>query len=172
MHKKFKKNRVFPNDWSNLSQEQALENIQYLLENYNKCNIVFYGDDRLRIGNIYIHRKEVQILEYRYTVYEINRRLFTVDGEVGCYISKLIYCCHHPEKEKNLIEKLEEFLKRRKLDIIFVLVLVCAAMVCIATMRVIEKSKKQKQQEQFEKIVNVKNKQMEILRATGITNQK
>ena len=40
MLKKFKKNRVFPNNWSNLSQEQVLENIRYLLENYKKHKIV------------------------------------------------------------------------------------------------------------------------------------
>ncbi len=114
MLKKFKKNRVFPNNWSDLSQEQALENIQYLLGNYNKHNIIFLTDDSVRIDNIRIRKKEVQIFQYKYTVYEINGRMFTVDGEVGRSISRLIYCCRHPEKEKTLIKKLEDFLKSYK----------------------------------------------------------
>ena len=114
MLKKFKKNRVFPNNWSDLSQEQALENIQYLLENYNKYNIIFLTDDSVRIDNVRIRKKEVQIFQYKYTVYEINGRMFTVDGEVGRSISRLIYCCRHPKKEKTLIKKLEDFLKSYK----------------------------------------------------------
>lgn len=114
MLKKFKKNRVFPNNWSDLSQEQALENIQYLLENYNKHNIIFLTDDSVRIDNVRIRKKEVQIFQYKYTVYEINGRMFTVDGEVGRSISRLIYCCRHPKKEKTLIKKLEDFLKSYK----------------------------------------------------------
>lgn len=112
MHKLFNKKRTFPDNWQNLSQEQVLENVKYLIENYKKYNIVFYGD-KVQIGNIFIHKSEMQILGCTYPVYVINNRMFTVYSEVGHKISELIYHCGHLEDEKNLSEKLDEFLKKR-----------------------------------------------------------
>ena len=115
MSKLFNKKRAFLNNWENLSEEQVLDNIKYLLENYKKYNITLLGNGRVRIDNILIYKKEMQILGYKYNVYVINKRMFTVNGQVGGYISKLIYRCQHQEKEKTLIEKLEEFLKKHKI---------------------------------------------------------
>ena len=165
MHKLLNKKRTFPDNWQNLSQEQVLENVKYLIENYKKYNIVFHGD-KVQIGNIFIHKSETQILGYTYPVYVINNRMFTVYGEVGHKISELIYHCRHPEDEKNLSEKLDEFLKKRKQDLYFVLMVVVAAVMGAAVLGVNDKIKrqKQKQQEQLEKIVNQKNNQIKMLK--------
>ncbi len=173
MHKLFDKKRTFPNNWSNLSQEKALEYINYLIKNYKNYNITFHGD-KIQIDNIFIEKKEMQILRYTFLVYVINNRMFTLYSEVGRQISTLIYYCRHPEKEKTLWEKLEEFLKKHKLDMTFVLIALVAAMVCVAIVRINDKNKKQKQkqQEQFEKIVNTKNNQIKTLNIVNIMNQK
>lgn len=174
MHKLFvNKKRAFPNNWSKLSQEKAMENIKYLIENYKNYNITFHGD-KIQIDNIFIEKKEMQILGSSYPVYVINNRMFTVHSEMGHHISTLIYHCRHPEKEKTLWEKMEEFLKKHKLDITFVLIALVAAMVCVAIVRINDKNKKQKQkqQEQFEKIVNTKNNQIKTLNIVNIMNQK
>ena len=109
MHKFFKKKRALPNNWKNLSQEQALEIIQYLLSNYRKHKISFDENGEIKIDNISIHQQEVQILGYTYNVYVINKRMFTVDGEVGHYISRLIDCCKHAKDKQRLPEKLKNF---------------------------------------------------------------
>lgn len=117
MHKLFNKKRAFLNNWQNLSQEQVLDNIKYLLENYKKYNISLLGKDRVRIDNILIYKKEIQILWYKYSVYMINKRMFTVNSQVGSYISKLIYCCEHAKDEQILKGKLGA-LKIKTLDLV------------------------------------------------------
>ena len=117
MHKLFNKKRAFFNNWQNLSQEQVLDNIKYLLENYKKYNISLLGKDRVRIDNILICKKEIQILWYKYSVYMINKRMFTVNSQVGSYISKLIYCCEHAKDEQILKGKLGA-LKIKTLDLV------------------------------------------------------
>ena len=117
MHKLFNKKRAFFNNWQNLSQEQVLDNIKYLLENYKKYNISLLGKDRVRIDNILICKKEIQILWYKYSVYMINKRMFTVNSQVGSYISKLIYCCEHAKDEQLLKGKLGA-LKIKTLDLV------------------------------------------------------
>ena len=117
MHKLFKKKRAFPNNWASLSQEQVLDNVQYLLKHLRKYCIGVLGADYVRIENIIIRRKKVQISRYIYDVYDINKRMFTVDGEVGHWISKLIYCCQHSEKEMGLKEKIKEQFEKQTLNI-------------------------------------------------------
>lgn len=170
----FKKKRTFPNDWSNLSQEESAANIEYLLKNYKKHRITFLGEGRLSIDNVHIHQENKKILYYDYNVYVVNNRMFTIDSDVGQCISKLIYYCRHSENEKDWLEKLEEFWKNHKLDMSFVLVIIAVAVMCIAIVHLNEKNKKQKQkqQEQFEKIFNQKNQQIKTLKIANIMNQK
>lgn len=107
----FKKKRVFPNNWSDLSQEHVLENVRYLLKNYKKYNICLPRNNIVRIDNVRIQRKEVQILRYTFDVYEINKRMVTVDSDIGHSVTELIRCCEHSEREQGFREKFKKWKK-------------------------------------------------------------
>ena len=89
--------RYFQNDWSHVSQEEALRDIQYLLKNYKRYKISILGDRHVLIGNVDICKEEKTILNNKFTVYTINKRSFTVDSEVGFYLSRLIYLCEQEQ---------------------------------------------------------------------------
>lgn len=107
----FKKKRKFPNNWSDLSMEQVWTNIQYLLKNHKKYNVVLLGEDSIRIDNILICKKEVKILWHTYQVYDINKRMFTVDSDVGCSVTKLMSCCKQNDGKQSFIHKVKNWNK-------------------------------------------------------------
>jgi len=160
----FKKKRKFPNNWTNLSVEQSVDNIKYLLENYRKYNITLQSDDRVLIDNVIIRKDKASILGYTYDVYVINNRVFTIDGFIGQYITQLIDCCKNTTDEKTLMEKLEQFVKQHKLDLYYIFLAICLAIACFKFFSVIEKSKQneEKQQEQLKKVINVKKQQANL----------
>ena len=168
----FKKKRKFPNNWTNLSVVQSVDNIKYLLENYRKYNITLQSDDKVLIDNVIIRKDKASILGYTYDVYVINNRIFTIDGFVGQYITQLIDCCKNTIDEKTLMEKLEQFVKQHKLDLYYIFLAICVAIACFKVFCVSEKSKQKKEeyQEQSEKFINVK-KQQTNLKTFNIVNQ-
>ncbi len=91
---------IFPDDWSKISDKKAIEYLKYLLKNYKKYKISILGDRHFLIGNVDICKEEKTILNNRFTVYTINKRSFTVDSEVGFYLSRLIYLCEQEQAEK------------------------------------------------------------------------
>ena len=51
------KKRVFPDDWSNFTSEQVLENVKYLMCNYKKYKISKTNNSTFIIGNVKVERK-------------------------------------------------------------------------------------------------------------------
>lgn len=98
------KNRTFPDNWSDLSIDQAQMNIIYLLRNYKRYKITVQDDGTVRIGNITIeYKKAQQILRYKFDVYVINGRSFTSDSENGKALATLCDLCKshaRPFKQK------------------------------------------------------------------------
>lgn len=46
--------KTFPDDWSNLTDDQVMENIQYLTEYRRKYKTDVYGNETMRMGNVHI----------------------------------------------------------------------------------------------------------------------
>ena len=150
--------RYFPNDWSNVSQEEALRDIQYLLKNYKRYKISILGDRHVLIGNVDIRKEEKTILNNKFTVYTINKRSFTVDSEVGFYLSRLIYLCEQEKAEKTFLEKVQAFWNRFGYDAVFGVSVIGIAILCAAGICIGEKYERQQQerQKQLEKVIDNK----------------
>ena len=148
--------RYFQNDWSHVSQEEALRNIQYLLKNYKRYKISILGDRHVLIDNVDICKEEKTILNNKFTVYTINKRSFTVDSEVGFCLSRLIYLCEQEKSKKSVIEKIKNFFKSNTHDVAFVAALIGISVLCATAIYTSDKitQEQQKQQKQFEKMLD------------------
>lgn len=150
--------RYFQNDWSHVSQEEALRDIQYLLKNYKRYKISILGDRHVLIGNVDICKEEKTILNNKFTVYTINKRSFTVDSEVGFYLSRLIYLCEQEKAEKTFPEKVQAFWGKIGHDTAFVTTVIGIAVLCATAIYITDKIKidQQEQQKKFEKMIDKK----------------
>ena len=88
----------FPDDWSNLSDEQILENIQYLQKNYKKYKITIVDGKCIKIGNIAICRDNEEIISGHVvgtgrTFYTINNKKYYRNEENGKELIDLIHLC-------------------------------------------------------------------------------
>ena len=148
--------RYFQNDWSNVSQEEALRDIQYLLKNYKRYKISILGDRHVLLDNVDIRKQEQKILGYDFMTYIVNNRSFTVDNEVGFCLSRLIYLCEQEKSKKSVIEKIKNFFKSNTHDTAFVAALIGISVLCATAIYTSDKiaQEQQKQQKQFEKMLD------------------
>ena len=148
--------RYFQNDWSNVSQEEALRDIQYLLKNYKRYKISILGDRHVLLDNVDIRKQEQKILGYDFMTYIVNNRSFTVDNEVGFCLSRLIYLCEQEKSKKSVIEKIKNFFKSNTHDTAFVATLIGISVLCATAIYTSDKitQEQQKQQKQFEKMLD------------------
>ena len=85
--------RVFPDDWSKLTDNQVLENIKYLLENFGKYTIVLPDDKHVNIDNVVIYRDVQKTGEYNKTWYIINNKIYSRESDIGKAIIDLAHFC-------------------------------------------------------------------------------
>ena len=88
------KKSSFLNDWSNLTESQVSENIEYLLKNYRKYKITNPELYKIQIENVVIEIKEIRTAKgilYRHFV--INGRAFPYDSSLGRKLSMLRMRC-------------------------------------------------------------------------------
>ena len=96
---------AFPNDWSNLSDEQVLENIQYLQKNYKKYEISKPDDKTIKIDNVLISRGTDGNVANGRTYYTVNNQKYYRNENNGKELIDLIHLCKmhiRPLKEKIL----------------------------------------------------------------------
>ena len=84
---------TFPNDWSKLSDEKVLENIQYLQKNYKKYNIAQPDDKHITIDNITICRDHEGDIGNGRTFYTINNKKYYRHEENAKELVDLIHLC-------------------------------------------------------------------------------
>lgn len=89
---------AFPDDWSDLSDEQVLENIQYLQKKYKKYKISQPDDKRIKIDNVEICRGQEEIVSGHVvgngrTYYTINNKTYYRNEENGKELIDLIHLC-------------------------------------------------------------------------------
>ena len=84
---------AFPDDWSELSDEQVLENIQYLQKNYKKYKISKPDDKSITIDNISICRDNEGTIGNGRTFYTVNNRKYYRDEGNGKELIELVHLC-------------------------------------------------------------------------------
>ncbi len=82
---------AFPDDWSELSDERILENIQYLEKNYKKYNITVQDTDTVKIDNITIYRDGGGATHR--TCFTINNKKYYRHESIGKEIIELTHLC-------------------------------------------------------------------------------
>lgn len=89
------KKREFPSDWSNMTDDQVLENVTYLLANYKKYKVVS-GDFNKKIGNVNIHAHVDKSVPGWMTYWNINGKCIRDDTELGKVVGFLFQeVCHY-----------------------------------------------------------------------------
>ena len=84
---------AFPNDWSDLSDEQVLENIQYLQKNYKKYEISQPDDNSIKIDNVVISRNTEGNVANGRTYYTINNKKYYRHEDSAKELVDLIHLC-------------------------------------------------------------------------------
>lgn len=83
---------AFPDDWSELSDDRVLENIQYLQKNYKKYNITVDADN-VKIDNILICRKTKKVDGRDKTCFTINNKTYCRENSIGKELIELTHFC-------------------------------------------------------------------------------
>ncbi len=84
---------TFPDDWSKLSDEQVLGNIQYLQKNYKKYKISKPDDKHIKMDNIVICRDNESTVANSRICFTINNKTYYRNEENGKELIDLIHLC-------------------------------------------------------------------------------
>lgn len=84
---------AFPDDWSKLSDQQVLENVQYLQKNYKKYKIEVPDINVVNIDNVKIVRENGNESEDHHTCYIINNKKYYRQDIIGKEIIDLVHFC-------------------------------------------------------------------------------
>ena len=99
------KKREFPSDWSNMTDDQVLENVTYLLANYKKYKVVS-GDFNKKIGNVNIHAHVDKSVPGWMTYWHINGKRISDNTELGKVVGSLFQeVCHYKRPVNKKIKK-------------------------------------------------------------------
>ena len=96
---------AFPDDWTELSDERVLENIQYLQKNYKKYQISQPDDKHIKIDNVIICRDNENEISNSRICFTINNKKYYRNENNGKELIDLIHLCKmqmRPLKEKIL----------------------------------------------------------------------
>lgn len=96
----------FPENWKNISEEEAIEHIKYLLEHYKEYDIRKFGDDGIVINEIKIYPYNINLRHNcTFKFMHINlQKLYNDTDEIYKLIQQLIKVCK-VEIEKREQEK-------------------------------------------------------------------
>lgn len=83
--------RNFLDDWSALTDEQVLQNIEYLLNHYKQYEIHRYDDNYVKIGNVSVRQRDTGWGKFVY--FSVNEKLYRdIIGEpITSGLKKLLY---------------------------------------------------------------------------------
>lgn len=84
---------AFPNDWSDLSEEQVQENVQYLQKNYKKYEISQPDDNSIKIDNVVISRNTEGNVANGRTYYTINNKKYYRNKGIAKELAELMHIC-------------------------------------------------------------------------------
>lgn len=84
---------AFPNDWSDLSEEQIQENVQYLQKNYKKYEISEPDNKSIKIGNVVISRSTEGNIANGHTYYTINNKKYYRNKGIAKELAELMHLC-------------------------------------------------------------------------------
>ena len=85
----------FPENWKNISEEEAIEHIKYLLEHYKEYDIRKFGDDGIVINEIKIYPYNINLRHnctFKYMHINLQNRYSDTD-EIYKLIQQLIKVC-------------------------------------------------------------------------------
>ena len=96
----------FPENWKNISQEEAIKHIKYLLEHYQEYDMRKFGDDGIVINEIYFYPSIMKLAHgttFKYM--HVNmQKIYSSTDDIYPLIQQLISVCkveiEKREKEK------------------------------------------------------------------------
>ena len=111
-----KKEHVFPKDWRKISEDEAIEHIQYLLEHYKEYQIKRYNKKHVMIGDVYFVKYNVPVSDCNKFCYMVNMQAVYHTGQKAYQLLDQLMdgCKAESEKEKIEIPKWENKLTRKK----------------------------------------------------------
>ena len=125
-----KQEHQFPENWKNISQEEAIEHIKYLLEHYKEYDICKFGDDGIIINEIKIYPYNIN-LRHNCTFKYMNinlQKLYNDTDEIYKLIQQLIDVCkvEIEKREQEKAKNAENNAKKQKRKKIILTAVSCA----------------------------------------------
>lgn len=91
-----KQEHQFPENWKNISSEEAIKHIEYLLEHYQEYDMRKFGDDGIIINEIYFYLLNISLphgVTFKYMVINMQK-LYGSTKDIYPMIQQLIDLCH------------------------------------------------------------------------------
>ena len=135
----------FPEDWKNISQEEAIKHIKYLLEHYKEYDMRKFGDDGIVINEITFYPSRINLrhgVAFKYMHVNFQKiysdsddiyKLYSDSDDIYKLIQRLINVCK-VEIDKREVEKaINAEKKAKKEKIKSVILIVISSAFIIAT---------------------------------------
>lgn len=110
-----KQEHQFPENWKNISSEEAIKHIEYLLEHYQEYDMSKFGDNGIIINEIYFYPLNISLrhgVTFKYM--DINmQKVYGNTEDIYPMIQQLIDVCH-VEINKRETEKAINAAKKAK----------------------------------------------------------
>ena len=94
--------RIFPSDWSKMTDDEVLENVIYLTQNYKKYKLAKPGENQVMLDNVVINIRHSD--KSSFNQYSVNNtKYFDIKSDAGFKLSVLYFGCERqlrPGKEK------------------------------------------------------------------------
>lgn len=147
-----KNKRVFPDDWSDLTEKQVLDNVRYLKRNFKQYKLKLIDDNTVSIDNIKITSLDKKMDD------GIYHRIHIINNKSLCrlYISDFSDVCALYSICKHEIEQIKKRHKR-VIGTVMLIIILLFAEVCMSCLE--NKKQETKNKEIFNQEIIKQNKQ-------------
>lgn len=111
-----KQEHQFPENWKNISSEEAIKHIEYLLEHYQEYDMRKFGDNGIIINEIYFYPLNISLphgVTFKYMVINMQN-VYGSTKDIYPMIQQLIDVCHVEINKREKEEAINAAKKAKK----------------------------------------------------------
>lgn len=111
-----KQEHQFPENWKNISSEEAIKHIEYLLEHYQEYDMRKFGDNGIIINEIYFYPSNISLqhgVTFKYMIINMQK-VYGSTKDIYPMIQQLIDVCHVEINKREKEEAINAAKKAKK----------------------------------------------------------
>lgn len=111
-----KQEHQFPENWKNISSEEAIKHIEYLLEHYQEYDMSKFGDNGIIINEIYFYPSNISLqhgVTFKYMIINMQK-VYGSTKDIYPMIQQLIDVCHVEINKREKEEAINAAKKAKK----------------------------------------------------------